>query len=229
VITRSKATELGLGTGGTINATLADGTSASLLISGVVPDGSAPAELLLDRRTVRSHDPSALASVVPVPEAYVGHLSSGDAAVGARVVDLATWARQADSEEDRLVWIFTLLLIGVSVGSGALAVANTLLMATARRAPDYRQLRLVGATPRQVLKAVAAESALVVAIGSALGGVAALFGLWGSVQGLRAQTGTSVGLTVPWPAAGAAVAACLLLAVLASVLPARARLRDGKD
>jgi putative ABC transport system permease protein len=143
---------------------------------------------------------------------------------GARTVDVATWAREADSEEDRLVWIFTLLLIGVSVGYGALAVANTLVMATVRRAPDYRLLRLAGATPRQVLITVAAESAVVVGIGSLIGGSAALIGLWGTVQGLRAQTSTSVDLSVPWSAAAIAVSACLVLALLASVLPARLRL-----
>ncbi|MEK8107891.1 hypothetical protein NKG94_28050 [Micromonospora sp. M12] len=38
--------------------------------------------------------------------------------VGARVVDVATWAAEADAAEDRLVWLFTLLLIGVSAGYG---------------------------------------------------------------------------------------------------------------
>jgi putative ABC transport system permease protein len=88
-------------------------------------------------------------------------------------------------------------------------------------------LRLAGATSRQVLLTVAAESAVVVAIGSALGGAVAFLGLWGTVQGLRAQTGTAVGLAVPWQTAAAAVTACLVLALLASVLPARAQLNDG--
>jgi putative ABC transport system permease protein len=117
-----------------------------------------------------------------------------------------------------------MLLIGVSVGYGALAVANTLFMATARRAPDYRLLRLAGATPRQVLIAVAGESAVVVAVGATLGGTAAILALWGSTAGLRAQTGNAVPLTVPWPTAAIAVSTCLLLALTASVLPARARL-----
>lgn len=145
-------------------------------------------------------------------------------ALGTRVVDVETYARQADAEDDRLVWIFTMLLIGVSVGYGALAVANTLFMATARRAPDYRLLRLAGATPRQVLLAIAGESAVVVAVGATLGGAAAILALWGTTAGLRAQTGNAVPLTVPWPTAAIAVAACLLLALTASVLPARARL-----
>jgi putative ABC transport system permease protein len=228
LVTQSRMTQLGRSPGDTISVALADGTDASLQITGVLPDGSVPADLVLDRAAVRTHDPSALASAVPLPDHHSPEqASAGLASLGARVVDVATWARQADAQDDRLVWIFTLLLIGVSVGYGALAVANPLVMATARRAPDYRLLRLTGATPRQVLLIVAAESAVVVAIGSALGGAAALLGLFGTVQGLRAQTNTAVSLTVPWQTAIAAVTVCLVLALLASILPARTQLRAG--
>jgi putative ABC transport system permease protein len=243
VVTRSLAAQLGRGPGDTITVTFADGTETALRIvrvaqdgavadgiaqDGTVPNGTVPAELLLNRTTVRAHDPSALASAVLLPEGtsvLSPERTSVHASVGARVVDVAMYARRADAEEDRLVWIFTLLLIGVSVGYGAMAVANTLVMATSHRAPDFRRLRLAGATPRQVLLTVAAESTVVVAIGAVLGSAVALFALWGTTQGLRAQTGVPVTLTVPWPTAGAAVAACLVLALAASVLPARTRLQ----
>lgn len=218
VITESVAAQLQLGLADTIEATFADGARVPLRVVGVARDGEIPADLTLPRATVRAHDPSALAAAMPLPG------GSSTAALGARAVGVATYAREADAEEDRLVWIFTMLLIGVSVGYGALAVANTLFMATARRAPDYRLLRLAGATPRQVLLAVAGESALSVAVGAVLGTVAAVLALWGGTAGLRAQTGSPVPLTVPWPTAAEAVTSCLLLALAASVLPARARL-----
>jgi putative ABC transport system permease protein len=115
----------------------------------------------------------------------------------------------------------------VSVGYGALAVANTLFMATSRRAPDYRQLRLAGATPRQVLLAVAGESTLAVVIGAVLGSTAAVLALWGAAAGLSAQTDTPVALAIPWTTATAALAACLLLALAGSVIPARSHLAGG--
>ncbi|WP_433368600.1 FtsX-like permease family protein [Actinoplanes sp. CA-142083] len=218
-LSESRARQSRLGVGDTLTATFPDGLPARLHVVAVLPDDTAPAEVVLSRAAVRKHDPSALATAAAVPSA-----GTGMGALGARAVDVDTYARQADAEEDRLVWIFTLLLIGVSVGYGALAVANTLFMATARRAPDYRLLRLAGATPRQVLLAVAGESALVVAVGAALGGAAAFLALWGGVAGLREQTGAAVPLTVPWPTAAIAVGVCLTLALTASVLPARARL-----
>jgi putative ABC transport system permease protein len=64
--------------------------------------------------------------------------------IGGRVIDVATYAAEADADSDCLVWLFTLLLVGVSAGYGAIAVANTLLMAAAGRRRDFRVLRLCG-------------------------------------------------------------------------------------
>ncbi|MBL7253705.1 ABC transporter permease [Paractinoplanes lichenicola] len=219
VLNQSRAAQLGSGVGQSVDLGFVDGERLRLRVAAVVPDDRAPGEIVLAREVVRRHDPSALASALPVTSG-----AASAAPVGGRFVDVGTYAREFGSEEDRLVWIFTLLLIGVSVGYGALAVANTLFMATGRRANDYRLLRLAGATPRQVLVTVAGESVLVVLIGSVLGGAAALLALWGTAAGFREQTGTSVALTVPWTIAGAAVGACLLLALVGSVLPARAQL-----
>ena len=220
VIAEALAARLQLGLGNTVEVTFADGVTTPLRISDVAQDGTTPAELVLSRATVRTHDPSALAVAVPLAPGS----TTPPAATGAQAVEVGEYARRVGTEEDRLVWIFTLLLIGVSVGYGALAVANTLFIATARRAPDYRLLRLAGATRRQVLLAVAGESVLVVAFGAVLGTVAAVIALWGATAGLRAQTDTAAPLAVPWPTAAVTVIACLLLALAGSLLPARAHL-----
>jgi putative ABC transport system permease protein len=219
VLTRSLAAQLNLRPGGMMEATLADGIGARFRITGLTADGTGPAQLLLSRSIVRMHDPSAMATALPVtPDNPVR------ASVGTRLVDVATYAQHDADGEDRLVWIFTLLLIAVSVGYGALAVANTLVMATSRRAPDYWLLRMAGATPRQVLLSIAGESAVTVMIGAALGSAAATLALWGTAIGLREQTGTAVAVSVPWQTALVAVTVCLMLATAAGVLPARSRL-----
>ncbi|WP_433053609.1 FtsX-like permease family protein [Dactylosporangium sp. CS-033363] len=145
---------------------------------------------------------------------------------GARVIDVATWAAEADSAEDRLVWLFTLMLIGVSGGYGAIAVANTLLMAAQGRAADLRVMRLAGATRRQVAGYVAAESALVVLIGAVLGGAVAFGALISIRAGLSQQVGAAVALVVPWSVIAGVVGLCLVLALLAGVLPTRRMLRE---
>jgi putative ABC transport system permease protein len=195
---------------------LADGATVSPRVVAVVSDSSAPAGLLLDRTAVRAHDPSALTSVV-----YLSGVAPGRSAVGARVVDVATYAAEADADEDRLVWLFTLLLVAVSAGYGSIAVASTLLMAAAARRRDFRVLRLSGASKRQVSFMVAAESAVVVAIGSVLGGAIAFIALLGGVAALRQQVGAPVDVVVPWDTVAAVVFTCLTLAVIASVVPTR--------
>ncbi|MGA3541837.1 FtsX-like permease family protein [Micromonosporaceae bacterium DT194] len=196
----------------------ADGEVVSLRVVAVVTDDSIPGDLLLPRSVVRAHDPSALTSAVYVQDRI-------DPPVGARIVDVAGWAAEADHAEDRLVWLATLLLIGVSAGYGAVAVANTLLMATAGRVADLRLLRLAGATRRQIIWLVTAESALVVLIGALLGGTVAFVGLLSIRAGLAEQVGVPVDLVVPWSVIGGVVALCLLLAVLASALPTWRSLR----
>jgi putative ABC transport system permease protein len=190
----------------------ADGTEETLRITGPAPAGPIVAELVLPRSQVREHDGSALAPAAFSPAAVP--------TPGAEVVSVATYARRADADEDRLVWSFTLLLLGMSAGAGALAVANTLLMATRHRMRDYRVLRLAGATPRQVALTVALESTLVVTIGAILGGTAAMLALLGGTGSLSAQVGTEVSLIVPWPTAALTTAICLVLALVASTLPA---------
>ncbi|WP_330464136.1 ABC transporter permease [Micromonospora zamorensis] len=196
----------------------ADGTLVSLRVVAVVTDASLPGDLLVPRAVVRTHDPSALTSTVYVRDRIA-------APVGARIVDVATWAAEADAAEDRLVWLFTLLLIGVSAGYGAIAVANTLLLAAAGRAADLRLIRMAGATRRQVVWLVTAESALVVLIGALLGGAVAFVGLLSIRAGLAEQVGAPVDLVVPWSVVAGVVGLCLLLAVLASVLPTWRSLR----
>jgi putative ABC transport system permease protein len=212
------ADDQGWQVGDAVEVTLADGLRRALRVVAVV--ANAPADLLLSRETVRAHDPSALSSAV-----FVASRPAGDRP-GARVVDVATYAAEADAEEDRLVWLFTLLLVGVSAGYGLIAVANTLLMAAAGRRHDQLVLRLTGATLWQVRAAVAAEAGVVVAIGSLLGGAVAFLGLWGADAGLSEQAGAPVELVVPWPAIGIVVCVCLVVAVAASLAPTWSRSGD---
>ncbi|MEU5107893.1 MULTISPECIES: hypothetical protein [unclassified Streptomyces] len=79
-------------------------------------------------------------------------------------------------------------------------------------------------TDEQVLWTVAAETAFVVALGSVLGALTALPSLLGLRVGLSGTLGVPVRLVVPVTPVAAAVAGCLVLALAASVLPARAAL-----
>ncbi len=99
-----------------------------------------------------------------------------------------------------------------------------MVMATSDRVRDLAVLRLAGATRRQVLRLVGAEALTVVAVGASLGLAVAwlnLAGMWGALRLLHVRSA----IELPWAAVGEAVAACAVLAVVSSVVPAALVLR----
>ncbi|MFG6200306.1 FtsX-like permease family protein [Nonomuraea sp. JJY05] len=198
-----------------------DGRSLRLTVVAVLK--KAPADILLTRQTVRDHDPSALTE--PVYLATPTAVPADTAAVIEKVTDRMA---SIEEHEDELVWVFVLILVGLSVGYSAISIANTLLMATANRITDLRTLRLSGATTGQVLRTVALESTLVVAIGALLGIAVAVTALVGITTGLTNMIGMTVSMILPWSIIGAVIGICLLLAVAASVIPARTALQPPR-
>ncbi|MEV0590519.1 ABC transporter permease [Nonomuraea cavernae] len=207
------AEDRGLRPGSTLPVSFEDGTSASPTVAGVVRE--AGADVLLSREVLRRHDPVALAG-----EAYVAG-ATVPPGPGARVVDVPTYSAEADAEEDRLVWIATVLLVVVSTAYAGVAIVNTMVMSAAGRVRDLAVLRLSGATVRQVLGTVAAESVLVVLLGTGLGLVVALPALLGMRRAFATAMHADVSLVVPWPLIVGVIAVCLALAACAAVLAAR--------
>ncbi|MEV6967246.1 FtsX-like permease family protein [Hamadaea sp. NPDC051192] len=214
-ITTAFADQEGWTLGGSYPVTAADGRRYSVLVAAVLSDGPAPAGILLDRTVVRALDPSALTTAV-----FRNQVGSELGGLGARELTGPAYARADADEDDRLVWVFTVILIGVSAGFGLLAVANTMIMASAARAADLRLLRLSGATRAQVLGMLSAETSAVVLVGGGLGIGVALAALAALARGLSAQIGAPVPMTIPWGTLAATVGACLVLAVFSAGLPA---------
>ncbi|GAA3771310.1 ABC transporter permease [Plantactinospora mayteni] len=229
VVTAGLADQLGWAAGDGATLGYPDGTGGQVRVAAVVADGSIPAQLLLARELVRAHDPSALTEAV-FTASTTGPDGDGvdhRAVLGARLVGVPEYAAERDAAEDRLVWLATLILIGVSAGYTAIALANTLLMATAHRARELLVLLRSGATVRQVLGTVAAETGLVLAIGTALGLLVPTVALLAIRSALSEQFAVPVELVVPGSTIGLVVAGCAVLALVASVLPARLILRTG--
>ncbi|MFB9877401.1 FtsX-like permease family protein [Planobispora siamensis] len=224
IVARWLADERGWRPGTRLPLTFEDGRSETLPVTAVVAD--APTPILLSRDTVRSHDPSALTPEILVDGAVRDEvIGVRDEVIGGRVLDPGAYARQARTEDDRLVWIFTLILAGMAVGYTGLSIANTMVMSTVDRASDFRVLRMSGATPRQVLGTVTAESVIVAGLGAALGVVVALPALLGMGSAMTRQIGAPVELVIPWPIVLAVVGGCLVLAVTAAAIPTLAAVR----
>ncbi|MFJ8039106.1 FtsX-like permease family protein [Kitasatospora sp. NPDC096147] len=212
------------GVGDTVAVTFADGRAVSHRVVAVVGELETPG-LVLPRSVVRAHDPDTLTGLALVDGVRPEELRGTLAGLGATAVAGADYQSDSSAREDRLIRIFVLLLIAVSVGYTGLAVVNTLVLAVSGRRRDFAVLRLSGATAGQVRRVVAAEAALVAGIGAGLGAAVAVAALLGVRAGLTADLGRPVELLLPAGPVVSVVAACVGLAVVASVLAARPSVR----
>ena len=209
VLSREVAAKTGLAAGDPVTIRWADGTVSDLRATTVSPDDG---PVVLPRAAVREHDPSALTDVVMLDGPAVP-------APGLRTVPAAELVRMRLDEEGRLIDVFLAVLVGLSAGYTGLAVANTLLMATAARRPEFRALRLAGASPAQTLRVTAAEALLSVGAGTLLGAAVAAVSLTGVSRAVSAELNMPVPIVIPWPAAAAVTAACAVIALLATAGP----------
>jgi putative ABC transport system permease protein len=203
------ATQLGARPGRSVTVYLPDGTIATMPIA---VRADSPGPVVLPRDVVAAHDPSALADTV---------LLRGPAvpAVGMRALTTRAYVQIGVDDEGRLIRLFLAVLIGLSVGYTGLAVANTLLMATAARRAEFGALRLAGAGTGQVLRVTSAEALLAVLVGTLLGVAVAVVSLTGVQRAVAAELARHVPLIIPWGGATLVTLACALVALPATAVP----------
>ncbi|HEY9371833.1 ABC transporter permease, partial [Streptomyces sp.] len=141
------------------------------------------------------------------------------AATGGTVRTADAWAAETHPPFSRTTRLGLFLVLGIAVVYTVIALANTLVMATSVRGGELGALRMSGATRAQILRVVAGEALLSVAIGSVLGAAVTAVGLAGLGAAL-ASLSAPVTVAVPWAVVGAAVGICAVVATAASVLPA---------
>ncbi|MFB7271335.1 ABC transporter permease [Streptomyces sp. NPDC056244] len=222
-----------------VDVWLGDGTKKSLRIAAVMPTGTgdngvyitprnAPGATV-DRVDVALADGADASTVAAGLREAVG-LSDGRAGEqaggrsGGQVLTKDQWVRATYPETNRTTRLGFLLVLGIALLYTGISLANTMVMATTDRIRDLATLRLTGATTWQVLRLVAAEALTVVAVGGALGLLVAglnLLGMWSALGILSVWTS----MEIPWQALGTVVAACAVLAVISSVVPAGLALR----
>ncbi|MEV0648082.1 FtsX-like permease family protein [Phytomonospora sp. NPDC050363] len=232
-IARPYMETLGLSEGDPVTLTFPDGEATTLKVvagddgetDGPGAEEMYPTAVVVERETLRELAPNALTEVVYLNGVTVGDAEPALSGLGAIALDTETFARHADEREWELLRVFMLVLLIMAIGYTALAIANTLIMANADRLKDFAVLRLSGAGNGQVLKIVAVETILVVAVGTGLGLLVAVAALEGVRRGLESQIGADVSMAIPWDYVGAVIVASLVLALGASLLTARTALR----
>jgi len=143
---------------------------------------------------------------------------------GGEVVGTSGYLSAADAENDRINRRAAIAILGMALAYTAIAIANTLIMATGSRMRELATLRLSGATKGQVLRMIGVETCLVASIGTLLAAGVTAVTVIGARYGLRGAA-PAVHVVVPWLPIGGIALACLLIALLASLVPAGLMLR----
>ncbi|MEU2724406.1 ABC transporter permease [Streptomyces smyrnaeus] len=206
---------------------LGDGTRKSLRIAAVMTTGTGDNGAYVTPRNARN---------APVDRVEVRLTDGADAAAVAdelgravpksdgRVLTAREWLRATYPATGRTTRAGFLVVLGIALLYTVVALANTMVMSTWDRARELALLRLSGATRRQVLRTVAAEALMVVAVGGVLGTAVAgvnLAGIWAALALLSVWTP----IQLPWAALTAVLGVCAVAAVLCAVVPAAFALR----
>ncbi|GGS80538.1 ABC transporter permease [Nonomuraea spiralis] len=210
-----------LGLGRTVRMWRADGSRATFKVVALLGADSAA-----DSYVTPAHAFSALPSTAYVTlrpgasaPAVRAALVAATRGHNAHAVTKADWSGDSASRRNSASRLGLLAVLAIMLGYTAIALVNTLLMAASDRAAERGGLRLLGATRAQVLRFVMGEALLVVTVGMvlALGATAvSLLGLWTALLRLAGP----VAFEVPWQPVAGVVAACFVLGVAASVVPA---------
>ncbi|MEV0810276.1 ABC transporter permease [Micromonospora sp. NPDC050200] len=145
---------------------LADGHQVRLRLAAVYQRARGFGDLVLPAELVATHDPRGLVSSVALR--YDGDVPARIHAdwPALRVTPTAAAAPAGDAQNQQGAWE---LMVVISLGFTAIAVVNTFAIATAARRREYADLRLVGATARQLHRLAGREAAITVAVGLLLG------------------------------------------------------------
>ncbi|MFD5081214.1 FtsX-like permease family protein [Kitasatospora sp. NPDC058201] len=196
----------------------ADGSRATLRVAAVLRDGLGDNGLYV----TAANAPGARTDRI---EVRLDHLADAERvraaeqvrtaarASGATVFSREDWLAATAPAKARTAWLRTVLVLGLALVYTGIALANTILTATADRRRELALLRLAGAGRAQVVRLVTAESVLVVAVGAVLGCAVTAVQL-GTMHGAAALLGTPSPWVLPWRPVGLVAAGAVLLAAL---------------
>lgn len=213
--------------GDRISLWLADTTPVHLRVVAVLPDSfDLNLSVLLPYALTSPPATTAGAGAETVYLAGNGDPDAIAAATGATGQVMTTdafFAGQA-AEANRINNLALLAILGLTLLYTTIAIANTLVMSTSDRARDIAVLRLGGATPRQVLGLIAAETSIVVTVAVLLAAVVSA----GPLLSLRAHLADLIpgaAITAPWQLLIGITALAALAAFVASLIPAALLMR----
>ncbi|WP_110206926.1 FtsX-like permease family protein [Nocardioides daejeonensis] len=227
-VARSVAWDSGIKLGGMLPVRFADGRRESLRVVALVDDAATlQSDYLVPAALARKHGvrPQGTWFVRPTTVAPSMVLADWDPVAG-RAQSKAAWLADRDAELREQNQIGLWAVLGPTGLYAGLAIANTLLLGSVQRRQEFRALRLVGATVRQVRRMVAAEAMAVAAVALVLGGLVTAVTGWLLRAPMTAGLG-EVPLTVPWLPLAAIAATCVTVATASALGGTAALGREG--
>jgi putative ABC transport system permease protein len=206
--------------GAVMSLWLSDGTPVSLRVVAILAPSLSGVSLVVNDDNAGG----AMPGVVYVrlrrgaAVAAVASLQAAARQAGARVVPASRWSAAVSDQQAEQNQVGLELLLGIAIAYSAIGIASTSAMSVSGRRPELGLLRLTGATRRQIVWIVAAESLVLtiagVAASAAISGLV-LGGLW--VAFARAAGFTPI--VLPWVPIVVVAGASALIGVVASTLP----------
>jgi putative ABC transport system permease protein len=202
---------------------LADSAPVRLRVVAVYADDIDLDQTVLLPWALRAgHTAAPLASAVYVrlrPGAGPAGLRAAAAHAGGVVSGTRDFLAAATTQNQRLNQAALLAVLGLALLYSSVAIGNTAAMGIGSRRAEFGALRLSGATRRQVLAMVGLETWLATVIGLILAGCATAVTLTGVRIGL-ASIAPVPALVVPWRLIALIAVGALVIAELASLVPA---------
>ncbi|WP_420880538.1 FtsX-like permease family protein [Rhodococcus sp. (in: high G+C Gram-positive bacteria)] len=210
--------------GDTVPLRLGDGTLVTPTVVATYGRGLGFGDVTLPIAQVRAHTTTGLTDMLLV-SAQPGRLDEARDAItamgGVAVSDRAEFAAAGQEQRRTQAWV-SIVALAVLLGYLAVAVVNTLVLATAERGREFALLRLVGASSRQVRGMMRAESVIVVTVAAVVGSVIALPPLAGVAAAVSGRPIPSVSPVVYALILGVTI----LLGLTAIAIPTRTAMRQ---
>ncbi|MFC5720639.1 FtsX-like permease family protein [Streptomyces gamaensis] len=230
-VTSLIAGQLGWRTGSEVEVYLADATKVRLKVAAVLKSSASLPPVILPQATLAAHQPGTMSSAAYLSLAPGADRAAVTAAAdkvaqqyGAQAVARGAWLEQRAEATQQEGQVLMLVLLGMAMLYTGIAIANTLVMAAGERAEGIALMRKIGATRAQILRTVVWETLTVVVVGGVLGLLADGVTMMGMSRALS-SSGEGAQFPVPWLELGSVLLACLVVALLATVLPTLHQLR----
>jgi len=178
----------GVGVGDAIEGWFGDGTPLHATVVAVYERGLGFGDLTMDGAAVRARTTSGLDAfaLVAVDGGRADQVQAAAAAQGLHVVPGSGQKAAGADAQSQQGWVNLVALI-VILGYIAIAVINTLVMATGERSREFALLQLIGSSRRQVRAMMRTEAVMVAVISTAFGVIVAIPPLIGMSIGISGR------------------------------------------